>query len=369
MKIIQKFEQNQVASTDIQKHQKKCAWNKTAFFYDQDKKINLVSLSFFERLGLFLQKIFCCRSSAKLKIKNFTKISSSELKTILRKVEQPEQPPIQVTRAPSESETVVNQRSETVINRKEETEPGPMVEPVPSNSGPIQINVFQTLKEGVDVLNFPLVKETIKRIEKSIREYDQDDLNKFLYSFYNNTTQLVPIGTLANQYCKNREFDKLNMMVKALENINENLVRIFGNEDSSISNLIEQYKNKFSELEAVPKVTVVTSKKILQEGKAFSGTSQEKITQLAGNIRDIIEKEQWSFRRQDQFDLDSEVIQYIIYALDIEPLIKLTKYFKENNQMQRSERMVEALTRASKQTYLGDQILKLIAFLEELSHS
>lgn len=75
MKVIQTFEQSQLNSLNIQELKKK-----GTFFYDKDKKIALVSLSFFDKLNLFFQRIFCCRSGSKLKLKNFTKISNSKLR-------------------------------------------------------------------------------------------------------------------------------------------------------------------------------------------------------------------------------------------------------------------------------------------------
>jgi chromosome condensin MukBEF MukE localization factor len=95
MKIIQTFEQNALATINIQEHQK------NSFFYDKDNKVTLVSLSVFEKLCLFLQKIFCCRSGSKLKIKEFTKISDAELKTIIQRAQIT--PVIQAT--PQESTT------------------------------------------------------------------------------------------------------------------------------------------------------------------------------------------------------------------------------------------------------------------------
>jgi hypothetical protein len=90
MKIIQTFKRNELATINIIVHQKN-------LFYDKNKKVTHISLNFFEKLGLFLQRLFCCRSTSKLKIKNFTKISSAELKRITQIQQQSNRQQAEVT--------------------------------------------------------------------------------------------------------------------------------------------------------------------------------------------------------------------------------------------------------------------------------
>lgn len=99
MKIIQKFEQDQLTAGNIQAFQKK-----GFFFYDKDKKITLVALGFFDKLNLFLQKVFCCRFGPRLKLKHFTMISNSQLKTLVKKEPTPQPTPVQAP--PKEKSTL-----------------------------------------------------------------------------------------------------------------------------------------------------------------------------------------------------------------------------------------------------------------------
>src|SRR5215207_861821 len=104
MKIIRKYECNQIGSIDLQKPLKK-----EIFLRDQtDGKIAMVTLSFLEKLSCFFQKFFCCRKE--IKIKNFTIISTSRLKALITaankaiKVEEVKPQPIDKVEKPEQKE-------------------------------------------------------------------------------------------------------------------------------------------------------------------------------------------------------------------------------------------------------------------------
>jgi hypothetical protein len=237
----------------------------------------------------------------------------------------------------------------------------PFKAPVEPSGPSKQINVVKVLKEGFSPLGYETLSIRMGKIAKSIKEYDQDDLNSELHSFYKSITGLVPIGRLAREYFTNQQYDKLPMIIKALEYIQSEEKRIFGEENSNINNLIGQFKDKFVEQE-VP--SVITPKKILQEGRSFGG-SLDKINELARNIRDDIEVEnEWSFKSSD---LRAHVLDYVIAVDDVEPLIKLTRHFIDNKDTVKANWMVEALKVVESRKYLGEKKLeKLTLFLQTI---
>lgn len=78
MKIVNKLDQDQINSTILKDYQKK---GYSFFRNPTDKKIAIVSLSFIDKVGLFFQRIFCCRSHPKIKVGNdsYRKISFAKL--------------------------------------------------------------------------------------------------------------------------------------------------------------------------------------------------------------------------------------------------------------------------------------------------
>lgn len=87
MKVVKRFEPSELPSIDLQKYakQKKCGWNKTVYALDKDKKVVALALNIFDQIVLFFQKLFCCRSTSELKLKSFTRISTSDLQALIQK--------------------------------------------------------------------------------------------------------------------------------------------------------------------------------------------------------------------------------------------------------------------------------------------
>lgn len=224
-----------------------------------------------------------------------------------------------------------------------------------------QINIVQVFRScflGLD--DFKALEKNIERIAKSIKEYDQDDLNHELLSFYKDTKSLLPMKKLNKEYKENSKRVELGMMIKALEYIEDNRKTLLSEESPEINQLIKDYEGKYQEQE-LP--IVVTLKTILQEGKALGKAD---IKELSVKIRNILEQE-WQFNSSE---LNQAVTEYVINVEDVEPLINLT-IFTINNDKTKADRMIAALQDVESKTWLSDakKINRISEYLQQIGQS
>lgn len=209
-----------------------------------------------------------------------------------------------------------------------------------------------------------VVKKNVNNIGKSFKEQDQDDLNFEMYSFYRNS-KFSAITELANTYLKNEEYDKLDMMVKAFESIDSRIKNSgTGIEDKMPGKFIEEYKTKYTAEQAKPKEVVVTTKKILQEGtpNKFSETIDNFNARIV-KIRNSLES--WD-SRFNPLEFNFDIIQYVTNVDDVEPLIRLTKHFKDNKDEIKANRMVTSLIEAQKILKEEKKLNKINAYLQQI---
>lgn len=167
----------------------------------------------------------------------------------------------------------------------------------------------------------PKGKELIDKITKNILGNDQNGLTKELYSYYENTAEPPPVFSLLKQYSENQQFDKLDMIIKALKHIISEEKRLYSVESPWLDEIIKPYKDIYTEEQAN---RTVTPKKILLEGLSDNVRYRQNILRYAETIINSLKND----ARNPEFD--NAVGDYINARNDVEPLLNLAQFYIDN---------------------------------------
>lgn len=134
-------------------------------------------------------------------------------------------------------------------------------------------------------------------------------------------------------------------------------------EEGQSKTIIKDQDKQISDVHKVEPSKQISVLQILKEGKP-SNITMEQFNEVTDQIKNALEEKDWPLLKAGSFK--DSISTYIQCVDDVAPLVKLTKYFKDNKDTDKVKRMLESFNSVENDRSPGDEkIAKINTYLKQ----